>query len=58
MNKASIEKTYTNAKAFIEKFAEDAMTWLKKHKKLVVIGTALWLAFTYLFDEEEVEEEE
>lgn len=57
MNKVTIEKTYTNVKAFIEKFAEDAVVWLKKHKKLVVVGTALYLAFTYLFDGEDTEEE-
>ena len=58
MNKATIEKTYANVKSFIEKFAEDAVAWLKKHKKLVIVGSALYLAFSYLFNEEEDQEEE
>ena len=56
MNKKTIEKSYESAKTFLEKFTQDIMGWLKKHKKLVIAGTALYLAFTYLFNEEEEEE--
>ena len=58
MNKLSLDRTYANVKSFLEKFAEDAVTWLKKHKKLVVVGTALYLAFAFLFDDGEDTEEE
>lgn len=55
MNKKTIEKSYESAKTFLEKFTQDALAWLKSHKKLVIAGTALYLAFTYLFDEDEEE---
>ena len=53
MNKKTVEKTYENAKTFLDKTSQDLLGWLKSHKKLVIAGTALYLAFTYLFDEEE-----
>lgn len=58
MNKKSLEKTYENAKSFLEKASQDILAWLKKHKKLVIVGTALYLAFTYLFEEDQVEDED
>lgn len=55
MNKKQLEQTYSNIKTFVNRSGEDIMAWLKKHKKLVIVGGLLYLAFSYLFDEGEEE---
>jgi hypothetical protein len=53
---AEVKSRLADARALSEKVFDDVITFVKKHKKLLIVGVTLYAVWTWLFSEEESEE--
>lgn len=52
-----ITKTLDTITTKVRELADEAVVYAKKHKKLIIIGVALFVAYKFLFGEGESDEE-
>lgn len=52
-----ITKTLDTITTKVRELADEAVSYAKKHKKLIIIGVALFVAYKFIFGEEESDDE-